>query len=78
MWPGAWSLGPLHLISSIYVIIFMTIEGGRVEDIATLLFAAAAGGLAPWLATGCRLPSGAMKGILQAFLLVVFSAWPVK
>ncbi len=44
------------------------------EDFGSMQFAAAAWGLAPWLATGCRLPSGATMGTSQAFLLTALFA----
>ncbi len=71
-WPGAWDLGPLYRI--IYIITFAIIKGDLVEDIVPTRFAAAAWGLAPWPATGCRLPSGATMGASQAFLLTALFA----
>jgi hypothetical protein len=75
--PGAYSLGPPYHI--IYIIIVAIIKGSLVLDIGPTHFTAAASlarGLAPWQVTGCRLPSGAMTGITQAFILTALFAWP--
>ncbi len=74
-WPGAWNHGLRYRI--IYIIMVVVIKGKLTLDIGPTHLVAAASlvrGRAPWRATGCRWPSGAMSGISQAFLLIALFA----